>query len=191
MKARITLLLTLGLMAGCMNMSIKTKGDNTYAFERAETYCWIPVPSKILNKKDTFVHEDIQKILEENWAKMGLTKVSDQTKADLHIVYYIKLKESKEYSDTGREENRQPFSGGLVYNQDKGSWAYTEKEPDLNIYSSEIGTLTILVYNAKTGARVWKGSIKTTIDRSQSKGTLHEQVENATNKLLERFPIKK
>jgi len=191
MKVHIMFLLILGLIAGCTNLSIKVKEDSTYAFERAETYCWIPAPSKILSQKDTFVHEAVQKILDENWASMGLTKITDPKKSDLNITYYIKLKELKEYADPGMEEEQQAFAGGLTYNRSQSNWSYTKKDSDLSVYSIEEGTLTVFVYNSKTGARVWKGSVKTIIDRSQKHKTLREQVEKAINKLLDRFPIKR
>ena len=180
-----TIILTL-LMAGCNSMKVTSESEVTYDFNKAKTYQWIDGPAEILDDADTYINEDIQKALDNELNEKGFQSVTDTAPADMQMAYYVKLKEESEYTKTN--EHDRDFSGGFVYNRDEGNWSYDEREPDLNIYIVEIGTLTLLAYDTQTGERIWRGTLKTKIDRSRPSGEQQERIQTAAKKLLKRFP---
>lgn len=184
--AFILLALTI-LSTACSTMKVTSEHDKNFDFSSIESFQWIAGPADILNEKDTYINEDIQKTLIAEFEKLGLLLIPDASKADIQTAYYVKLREELEYSDSAIQDDRD-FSGGFVYNRNSKNWSYQEREPDLNIYSVEIGTLTVLAYDAKTGQRIWRGTLQTKIDRSQSKKEQQERIQIAAEKLLIRFP---
>ena len=170
-------------------MKVTSEHDSRFNFSKIQTYQWVNGPTDILDKEDTYINEDIQKALNSELVKLGMQQVSDASKADMQIAYYVKLKEELEYTDLAHQGERD-FSGGFVYNRSNSSWSYEEREPDLNIYAVETGTLSVLAYDAKTGKRIWRGNLQTKIDRSQPKEQQQELIRIAAEKLLNRFPEK-
>jgi hypothetical protein len=185
-KQSLALLILSALISGCNSIKVTTDVDKAYDFTSAKTYQWIPGPTKILEQKDTFLREDIQAALNKEIMKVDLQPVETTEKADLQIAYYVKLKEYQEYSAPPRRDERE-FSGGFVYNRDEKGWNYAEREPDLNVYNVEVGTLTLLVYDAKTGKRVWKGTLKTKLDRSKSQEIQRPLIQVAAEKIITKF----
>lgn len=176
------------IAAGCSSMKVTSERAPDYDFNTTKTFLWVDGPEEVLTEDDTYINEDIQKALTVEFTKLGMQQVTNAVKADVQIAYYVKLREEFEYTAPDHRDERE-FSGGFVYNRDS-NWSYEEREPDLNVYAVEIGTLTVLVYDAKTGQRVWRGNLQTKIDRSKSKEEQQERVQIASKKLMERFPGK-
>ncbi len=178
-------IILVALLAGCNTMKVTSEPDSSYDFSTIKTYQWIAGPSEILEGSDTYINKDIQLALSQEFEKKDLQSVSSATLADVQIAYYVKLKEEMEYTKTNPYER--DFSGGFVYSREQGSWSYGEREPDLNIYTVEIGTLTVLVYDTQTGIRIWRGNLKTKIDRSRPPEQQQERIQQAAEKLLTNF----
>ncbi len=184
-KTTTILLATSLIIAGCSTMKTSSESDPDYDFGSIQTYQWIDGPAKILEAADTYISKDVPLAIDHELAKRNLTKVS--TNANIQVAYYIKLKEDKEYSDLN--DSDRDFSGGFVYSRDSKSWNYEARQPDINVYTVEIGTLTVLAYDAKTGKRIWRGNLKTKIDRSRPRPEQIELIQTAAEKLMEKFPI--
>lgn len=177
------------LAAGCSSMKVTSDQQAGYDFATINTYQWIPGPAEILNEKDTYINEDIQGSLNAELKQIGMDEATEKTDADMHIAYYVKLKEELEYTDMAPQDEPQ-LSGGFVYNRDKKNWKFEEREPDINVYAVEIGTLTVLAYDAETGERIWRGTLRTKLDRS--KPEQHKAlIDLAAEKLMSRFPAAK
>lgn len=187
-KSLPVLLIAALLAVGCGTMKVTTESTPGYAFGAIKTYQWIDGPAEILNEHDTYINNDIQKAIGAELQRRGLKEVADAAAADVQVSYYMKLKEQQEYSDTARPDDP-GFSGGFTYSRKTGSWNYAEREPDINIYTVEIGTLTVLLFDAKTGERVWRGDLKTKIDRSQPPEQQQERIATAAMKLMDRSPL--
>jgi len=173
------------LLSGCTGMKVSTNHDGSYDFGQIATYEWVDAPEEIQKQDDTYLNVDIQKALNNQLALKGWKQVLETTAASIQVVYYIKLAEHEEY--TTANQNEREFSGGFVYNRDK-KWGYEEREPDLNVYTVEIGTLTVLLYDVKTGDRIWKGSLKTKLDRSRPIESQKETIRKVAQKLMDRIP---
>lgn len=187
-KSAFTLLVLTSLAAGCSTMKVTSEHDKNHDFSQIKSFQWIAVPADILNEKDTYINEDIQQTLIAELEKLGMQQVSDASKADIQMASYVKLKEELEYTDSANPGDRH-FSGGFVYNRGSSNWSYEEREPDLNVYAVEVGTLTVLVYDAKIGTRIWRGNLQTKINRSQPKDEQQERIQIAVEKLLRQFPL--
>ena len=181
-------LCVLSILVGCNSMKISTEQAVNYDMTHIKTYQWIPGPAEILDDIDTYINDKIQTALNTQLTRRGLKQVKDATAADVQVAYYVKLKEQQEYASTA-VSGESEFSGGLVYTRNTGSWDYQEREPDITVYAIEIGTLTLLVYDAKTGEKIWTGHLKTRIDRSKSDETRMALINEAAAKLISRIPL--
>jgi len=186
-NSALPLFIALAFISGCSTMKVTSEHDQNHDFGMVKTYQWIDGPAKILDEADTYINEDIQHALNKELSARGLRQVMDIADADVQISYYVKLKEELGYADPARPDERE-FSGGFVYRRESGSWSYEEREPDLNIYAVEIGTLTVLVYDTETGERVWRGNLKTKIDRSQPQDRQQDRIQAAAKKLIGQLP---
>lgn len=185
-----SILLTLPLfITACSTMKVESERSKDYDFSHIQAFQWVAGPPIIINEKDTYLNKDIQEALTSELEKLGMNQVMDAPQSDIQIAYYVKLREDLEYTDSAHQDERN-FSGGFVYNRNSKNWSYEEREPDINLYSIEIGTLTVLAYDTKTGQRIWKGTLQTKIDRSLPKDQQQERIQITAEKLLSRFPLK-
>lgn len=186
-NAVLALALATGILSGCSSMKATSEHDREFDFGKIQTYQWIDGPEEILDEADTYINEDIQKALNDELANRGLRQTPDGTAADVQVAYYVKLREELEYTDSANRAERE-FSGGFVYSRESSSWNYQEREPDLNIYAVEIGTLTVLIYDTETGKRIWRGNLQTKIDRSLPEDKQQARIQKAAEKLMARLP---
>jgi len=186
-KSIFAALALIAFMTGCNSMKVTSEQDRSFDFGTIQTYQWIDGPAEILDDADTYINEDIQKALNTELANRGLRQTQDASAANVQVAYYVKLKEEQEYTTSAPPDDRD-FSGGFVYNRESKSWSYAEREPDLNVYAVEVGTLTVLIYDAKTGKRIWKGKLKTEIDRSRPEDKQLARIRTAAEKLMARLP---
>jgi hypothetical protein len=184
----LALLILSFLATGCSTMKVTSERDNDYDFSTLDTYQWINGPTEILNEEDTYINEDIKKALSTELTKRGLQQVMEVKGADVQVAYYVKLKEEQEYTSPSNQDEPD-FSGGFVYRRESSSWSYEEREPDLTVYAVEIGTLTVLVYDAATGDRIWRGNLQTKIDRSLPEDRQQERIQAAAEKLMYHLPV--
>ncbi len=189
----ITCLLLIPLIAtlsGCTGIKVSSEHNSSYKFDQISTYQWVDAPAEILDKDDTYLNVNIQKALNNELSARGWSQALEATNASIQAVYYIKLKEHQEYTTSANADQRE-FSGGFVYNRDKSNWGYEEREPDLNAYTVEVGTLSVLLYDTKTGDRIWRGSVQTKLDRSKSIKKQQQLIRDVSRKLIERVPAGK
>jgi hypothetical protein len=181
-------LCALSFLVGCNSMKVTTEQNYDHDLTTVKTYQWVPGPADILDDVDTYINDKIKNSLNAQLRRRGLKQVSDPETADVQVAYYVKLKEQQEYASNARGDEP-GFSGGLVYSRNTGSWDYQEREPDITVYAIEIGTLTVLLYDVETGDRIWKGDLKTRIDRSKSDETRMALINEASAKLIAHIPL--
>ena len=189
MKITIPLFLifTLATLSGCSNMKVTSEHDSSFNFSQVTTYQWVDAPSNILDEDNTYLNADLHNALNNELSARGWQETLNSTNASIQVVYYIKLQEHQEYT-TGPTDEERDFSGGFVYNRDQSNWGYEEREPDLNFYTVEIGTLTVLAYNAQNGNRIWRGSLQTKLDRARPIEKQQKLLRDVSRKLVEQIP---
>lgn len=174
-------------MTGCNSMKVTADRDPKFDFSPVTTYQWIDAPEEILNDAGNYLDKEILKLLDTALTQRGLQGVQKSADADIQMAYYVKRDEEMAYTDSANPAERE-FSGGLVYTRENKSWNYAEREPNVNLYILETGTLTLLVYDTETFHQVWRGSLKTKIDRSRSKEEQEARIRAAVKKLISRLP---
>ena len=186
MKIKL-LLIGISLLTGCTNMHVKFEQNDTADFSAFKTYEWIDGPQRDVIEKDPQFGLTIKQAANAALAQRGMKPALNLSQADLQLTYHMKLQEEQTYTETASGPNG-TFSGGLSYDRATHQWAMTERNPDLNLYTIEIGTLTVIAYDKKTGNRVWKGQLETQTDRSLPKVIQMQHLTEATQKLMKRFP---
>jgi hypothetical protein len=183
----LPILFALFLIAGCSSMRVSVEQTDDYSFESIKTYQWVNGPDEILGDADTYININIQKALNTQLINRGLKQVQHQDEATIQVAYYVKLKEQQEYAATS-DFDEPTFAGGLVYSRNSKSWTYEEREPDLTVYAVEVGTLTVLIYDAGSGKRIWRGNLKTHIDRTLPDEQRQALIHDAAKKLMGHLP---
>jgi hypothetical protein len=179
-KSSISLCIALLFFSGCTTMRVKTKQDKSYAFEKAKTYQWLPPLDHVSRKKNLYVTADVQKIFELRLKKAGLKAVTKKEDADLQVLCYI---EFKEQSIPVPGDSYSPATGVKRSNFD-----YSEYDSCSSPYPSITGTFTVIVFDTTTGKQVWKGTVKSTVDRSKTPQEIYKHVEIVVDKLLNHLP---
>lgn len=179
--------LAFAALTGCSTMKIHSQRHSDFDFSTVETYEWVKAPAKILDGNNVTLNENLHKLLNNELAARGWKQVLDPDRADIQIVYYIKLSEHEEYtSPPSSGETR--LTGGFTYRADTGKWGYNDQAPDLNAYTVEVGELVLLVYDPATGNKVWSGNLKTKIDRAQSPEKQRGLLRKVASKIIARIP---
>lgn len=180
----------LSLLAGCSSTKVTFEQDLDYDFSKARTFQWIDVPGKILDEDNIFTHPAIQKVVNNELVARELQQVLEKENADLQVAYYLKLVEIQEYTAVGNQQESTVTSGFVLKGDDAG-WSYKTDESDLNMYISELGTLTLLVYDVASGQQVWKGMLKTEVDRRSPIEKQVTELRMFAHKLMAPFPRQK
>jgi hypothetical protein len=177
-----------GVLTGCNSMKVTSTVAPGYDFSGINTYEWVDAPVEILEEEDTYIHEGLQGALNNELAALGLKQVIESSAADARISYYIKLSEHEEYSAQSSPQESQ-LSGGVTFNSKEKGWSIREQQEDLNVYTVEVGILTVLVHDAKSGDQIWKGTLKTKVDRSVPLEKLKEYFRVVSSKVMTGFPV--
>ncbi|MCF7847490.1 MAG: DUF4136 domain-containing protein [Kiritimatiellales bacterium] len=179
------------LVAGCSTVRVTSEHDEAYSFASTKTYQWVEGPQGGLGDfriPDKFFDPIIRNAADDELKKKGLSPVAENSAPDLHVSYFLKLEERLDI-DVPRPDEDTQFSGGFVYKQGRG-WSYEEREPDIIYYGYDKGILTVVIFDAKTGDRVWRGILKTKVYRSRPAEEKEEKIRAAVEKLLARYPAK-
>lgn len=159
-------LLTTALFTGCSTMTVDSKKVVAYDFNAVKTYQWLQPAANILNEDDTLMDETLQKALNNELAWRGWRQVLDTAKADIQVTYFVKLREQEEY--IAPPSNGAPqVNSGFTYDRESKNWSPKDNAPELTFYTVEIGTLHLAIDDARTGERIWTGSLETKLDRSR------------------------
>lgn len=174
------------LFLGCTHMKIASEYEPGYDFGDIQTYKWVDAPSEILEELDTYLNDDLQQALNDGLTQQGWKQVMETNNATVQVSYYIKIKSHEEYTEeTQRKESE--FAGGFVYKTDNRTWDYEERKPDQIVYTVETGDLTLLISDVATSNCVWRGTLETRIDRSQTPEKQMKLFRKITRKLMKQM----
>lgn len=187
-SAYALLALSAALLAGCTSYKVKSKADADFDWASVSAYEWIQAPEKILDEDDTYISKNMQIALNNELTRRGWQQVLATERADIQVMYYIKLSEHQEYAGPDRQNDEARLTGGFTYSSDKGGWASTDRQSDLSVYTIETGTLYLLINDVRTKKNVWTGTIETRFDRSASLAKRKETLEAVSRKIVSRIP---
>ncbi|WP_372847280.1 DUF4136 domain-containing protein [Pontiella sp.] len=178
---------TLSLLTGCNSMKVTSATTGDFDFGAVQTYQWMPASTEILSEEDTYLNENVQLALNNEMALRGWKQVVDADKADIEIIYYMKLKEHEEYTENSNTGDSRPV-GGFTFNNDTGRWGYRSQNPDINMYSVEVGTLFLQIYDSRTSENVWSGILQTELNRSKPLEKQKDLLHRIAQKITSRIP---
>jgi len=179
------------LLTGCSTVRVTSEHDEEYDFTKTKTYRWVDGPQGSLGDAhipDKFFDPIIRDAADAELKEQDLSPAAEGTSPDLEIAYYLKLEERLDIDIPGATDEPE-FSGGFVFSKGNG-WSYEERNPDIIYYGYDKGTLTIILFDAKTGNRVWRGILKTKVYRARPAEEKEEKIRAAVEKLFTRYPVR-
>lgn len=177
----------LSLLMGCSSVKVTVEQDRSYNFAGARTYQWIDPPADVMEAEATFKDKTIQTVLNNELAARNMQQVLGSSSADVQVACYVTLSEVEKTMSTAKD-SVDAISGGVVLNDQSGRWVHKKHDPELNVYTSEIATITLLVQETRSGNKVWTGSLATELDRSTPLEEQKEQLRGIAHKLMQPFP---
>lgn len=173
----INIFLILATLTGCSSATFKTDYEKSTDFSSLKTYSWgensillkkSPQASDvIINRVAQMVRDDIQPILNDEFASKGLKHV-DTGEADM-IMHYSAV------GDTTNKFGQSNFTPGNVEGRSK-----MEQEGAMMI-----GTITLNVIATKTNEVVWSGECEAFITGD---GTNNTRLKKILAELVKDFP---
>jgi hypothetical protein len=185
--APLFLLTACAVLSGCTKLKVTAEQNAAFDYTTVATYQWTPAADPILQEDDTYLNENIQIALNNQLSGRGWNQVMEAAEADLQVVYYIKLAEQEEYAGGAMENDNHPVAGGVTFKKDS-SWSYKEAEPDLSVYTIEIGTLYLLIHDAETGEKIWTGTLETRLDRTTPLVQQPELLAKIAKRIVRKIP---
>lgn len=175
------------LLSGCSSINVKTEYTHGYPFNSVKTYAWADAPKETLSLPDTYLNPELPKAIDREMAIKDIAHTEDLSKADVRLSYYVKVKEEHGYTSASDHGDGREFSGGLVLGNDN-IISYQQREPDLTHYGWEIGTLNVMIHDAKTGNEIWHGTAQVELNRSETEEKQKELLDKVAEKLMTRYP---
>jgi hypothetical protein len=177
------------LLCSCSSIKVTSQKKSDYDFKLVKTYQWVPVSKEIQDEDDTYLDENMAAALNNQLVARGWKQVEKADDADIQLIYYIKLREQKEYAGPGPNEENQ-VQGGVTYSKDSKSWGYKDPASGLTEYTVEIGTLHLLISDADFGDALWTGTLQTRLDRSTPIEKQKELMQKLARKIISKVPGK-
>ena len=153
-------------------MQVKTAGDPAESLSRYRAFAWMRQPPEAAQRpRAAELDQAVRDAVEKDLAAKHVVPAGDQ-EPDLLINYFGTSKTSVSY---GYEPSTAMWgtSGYAVPHFERP-------------YVSRLGSLTLQFIDAKTNRLVWEGSAE---DAIGEKGASREQVTQAVNKMIEKYPV--
>ncbi|MCF7847492.1 MAG: DUF4136 domain-containing protein [Kiritimatiellales bacterium] len=189
-KYGIVAIALLIVTAGCSTVRVKSEQNADYHFKSAKTYQWVAASENgqdgtpVLNG---FYDQVTRNAISDELKKKGLTPAPEGTTPDLKLSYSLKFEERMDIDITDGEGDPR-YSGGFYYNKD-GGIAYQDNGPEHVNYAYDKGTATILLLDANTNDRVWRGVTETKVYRMRSPEKKEQKIRAAVEELFVLCPV--
>jgi hypothetical protein len=174
-------LCVVAMVVGCSSRSFESRlnvesylnPDGNYG--SYHTYAWVNYNTDQLLIKDPKVRQRVVEAIENELKSRGLTYDADSP--DLMVGYHgaVEQKLDEEVVKTYYDE-----SGYAL-----------DTSPGKKIDSWEVGTLMLLIFDAKNGNLLWRATAQAELDDRASAQEQKKNVELAVHKMLETMPTKK
>jgi len=175
-------LISILVLAGCTSKSFESKLNIESTFNpdanygTYETYGWVDYGTDQVVIEDPAARKSVVNAIEAALEARGLKK--DLVAPDLMIGYHgaVEQKLDQVVVDSYYDDNN--------YNMDTS--------PGKKIDSWDVGTLVLLIFDAKDGNLLWQASAQAELDdRRVSQSEKKRRIETAVNKMLETLPTEK
>jgi hypothetical protein len=151
-------------------------------FSKYHTYAWVDevkgVP-RVGGQPDQILDTQVKQAVDSQMAAKGVTKVTDDSKADLLLGYQLAIDREKQINGFGNGWGGYgawgPWGGGL------NSFSATTS-------TINIGTFVLGMYDPAAKKLIWIGAAQRTLDPSKKQEKNQERLNKGAQKLLKDFP---
>ncbi len=166
------------VVAGCSSRSFESRlnvesyfnPDGNYGTYK--TFAWVNYGTSQIIIKDPQTRERVVAAIENELKSRGLTY--DAKSPDLMVGYHGAVEQKLD------EEVVQTYYTKENYDMDDGAFK--------QIDSWDVGTLAIMIFDAKDGAMLWRASAQAELDERASASDKKKNIETAVRKMLETMP---
>jgi hypothetical protein len=178
---RLMLLIIVVVVAGCTSRGIENRLNVESYFNPEgnygtyDTYGWVDYSTDQMVIKDPKLRTKIVKAIESTLESRGLKY--DTVAPDLLIGYH------------GAVERKLDEAVVQTY-YDEASYSL-DTSPGKKVESFEVGTLVLLIFDAKDGTMLWRASAQAELDDRETASQKSKNVELAVQRMLETLPTEK
>jgi hypothetical protein len=185
MKVRLILGLALLVMAGpAFAQKTFIDYDKGYDFDSVKTFAWAPTSETSVEASNPLLHSRIVNGIEYYLSHGGLQEVKSDP--DVYVTYHTSSKEEMSLNTTSFGYG---YPGGMAwggyggYYGGWGGYGMGMGSSTTNVYSYEIGTLVVDVWDPKTEKLVWRGTATgiTVVDNPQK---MQNKIDKALKKIV-------
>jgi len=167
------------LFIGCSTLDVSVDYDESFDFKSAKTFAIVKNNEM---PEDTLTNDRIIDAIKNDLELKNYNQVAVE-KADLIVVFYLKIKDKSQVSTS--------YSGGLGYRGYGRGYGYGGgMMASTHTYEYEEGTLVIDALNPKTKKIVWRAIGVKELNNLETPKERTEAVNKAVKKIMEKFPIK-
>ncbi len=164
------LLLSCALVTFSVAQKVTTDFDHNANFSKYKTYVWVKNPQT----SDPFMSQRIMDDVNAQLQAKGWQLTNDRDHADAGVSANVTTRERRTLDR---------FYGG-------GPWGYRWGGPvSTTVYTYDVGTLIVDVFDAGTKQPVWRGIAAQTLSDKADKNT--KKLNKAVEKMFKGFPPKK
>jgi len=178
----LVLLLSVGLLAGCVGMlDVVTDYDTTFDFSRLRTYRWLPGKAAIPGRDERYgelLDNRLRGAIERELASKGYSRADD--KPDYVVTSCGALEDKIEVRVINDYYAGQGYGGYYA----RGGWT----TPRADAYQYRLGTLIVDVIDAASNRLVWRGTVEGEADLYKDPKKREARLNEAVQKVLARFP---
>ena len=175
----LSLLMVTLVFVGCSTLEVSVDYDESYDFKSAKTFAIVKnneMPT------DTLTNDRIIDAIKNDLELKNYNQVAVE-KADLIVVFYLKIKDKSQVSTS--------YSGGLGYRGYGRGYGYGGgMMASTHTYEYEEGTLIIDALNPKTKKIVWRAIGVKELQNLNTPKERTEAIDKAVKKIMEKFPTK-
>ena len=171
--------LAVSLLSACASTSVDTDFDPSVSFSNFKSYAWLQQPTDA----PPLVQQRIVSDIDAQLQSKGWRRVASASQADVGVAAHVTT-EQKQTLDTfytGPSWQGWGWGGGWG-----PGWGGGMGMSTTSVYTYEVGTLIVDMFDTKTQKAIWRGQASGTIPSSSER--LNEGVQEAVVKMFAAFP---
>ena len=177
MKTAISVVIVLGLLAGCATMNVQTEYWDEADFTKFQTFRY-EESGTIVAVNAPLAHQRIVSAIRQGMTASGFTEVEDD--ADVLVTYYGSTTEQLQFTTTytgvggwGRGRGRVRGGVGMATSSTRAT-------------TYERGTLVIDIWESSGDQLLWRGTITDTLSNNPDRNA--DKINRAVSRAFDDFP---
>lgn len=176
-------------LAGCSTMEINTDFDPKADFRKLKTYAWIDEPRKPTGDPriddNPFLESRVHAAVDRELSAKGFMLKNSGT-PDFLVAYHVSLDQKRSVQHLNDYYGYGP-GWGYTYPGTRPPGYYRGSSSSY-VYTYDEGTLILDIVNPEGRQLMWRGAARDEVKFSNTPSKEGTQLNEAVNRLLERFP---